>query len=121
LPYFKGVITAIQHSNQGYKFTGDIKTIEGKFIGVVFQKEFINGDHSKSILSPFLICGTQRINDGSFEIPKPKAYTQRNNAGSSPGTSWTDQTPPENNQFSGYSQPNNMFYKGHTPYLKLKI
>lgn len=43
LRFFKGFITAVENSNQGYKWSWDEKTLTGKFFGGVFgEEEYIN-------------------------------------------------------------------------------
>lgn len=39
LPYFKGMITAIEESNSGFKFDFDEKKLTGKMVGCVFGRE----------------------------------------------------------------------------------
>lgn len=45
LPFFKGMISAIENSNGAYKWTWDETTLKGKLFGGVFgQEEFIGQD-----------------------------------------------------------------------------
>jgi len=47
LPFFKGMITAIENSNPGYTFTGNETTLKGKkFLGVFGREEFIGQDNN---------------------------------------------------------------------------
>lgn len=39
LPFFKGMITCIEESNEGYEWNWDEKTLKGKKIGVLFGRE----------------------------------------------------------------------------------
>lgn len=45
LPYFHGLMTCIEKSNDGYKWNWDEKTLKGKKIGVLFGREqfLLNG------------------------------------------------------------------------------
>lgn len=47
LPFFKGVLAAIEESNKGYKWNWDEKTLIGKLIGGVFgEEEYVAFDGS---------------------------------------------------------------------------
>ncbi len=39
LPFFKGMISCIEKSNEGYEWNWDEKTLKGKKIGVLFGRE----------------------------------------------------------------------------------
>lgn len=46
LKFFKGMIQAIENSNNGYKWNWDEKTLKGKLFGGVFgQEEYINNNN----------------------------------------------------------------------------
>lgn len=77
LPYFKGLIKAIEESNPGYKFNFDEKTLVRKFVGVMMQEVFyINKKgEKKSILKPSFFCSVATAESGTLTIPKPKDET----------------------------------------------
>lgn len=47
LPFFKGMITSIEQSNEGFKWDWDEKKLKGKKIGVLFGREQFLGDDGK--------------------------------------------------------------------------
>ena len=87
LGYFKAFISALEKSNRGFTWTAAVnanpKLIVGLEIGVVFgEKEYISTKDGgvKCSLSPFYVCSTQTIEDGSFSVPERKTVSQASNA-----------------------------------------
>lgn len=84
LPFFKGFLTSVEQSNQGYKFNNDEKTLRGKFVGVVLaEEEYRANDGSiktKLVVSKF--TSVAKIREGDFEIPPKKLLND--NIGNAP-------------------------------------
>ena len=73
----KGMITAIENSNGGFKFNWDDpqneKLLAGKLVGVVFgEEEYMYDQEVKTAVKPFWMCSVDKIREG-VEIPKKKA------------------------------------------------
>jgi hypothetical protein len=73
LRFFKGLITAVENSNQGYIWNWDEKSLQGKFFGGVFgEKQYLNNKgESKMSTKCFYIRSVDQILAG-VDIPKPK-------------------------------------------------
>jgi hypothetical protein len=64
-PYFKGVITAIEESNKGYKWNWDEKTLVGKLFGGVFgQEEYETDKGIKLATKCFWIRSVEAVKKG---------------------------------------------------------
>ena len=74
LPYFKGMITAIEESNQGFVFNFDEKTLTRKLVGAMLQeKHYINKlSQRKSILKIAFLCSVAKAESGTLKIPEPE-------------------------------------------------
>lgn len=73
LKFFKGLITAIENSNQGYIWNWDEKTLKGKFFGGVFgEEQYLNnkGEAKMSTKCRFIRSVDQVL--AGIEIPEPK-------------------------------------------------
>ena len=73
--YFKGDISCIEQSNDGYKFNFDLKTLIGKKVGVMFGDKIIgeNQDGSpKTAIEPRWLLSTKRVLEGGMNLPKIK-------------------------------------------------
>jgi hypothetical protein len=73
LKFFKGLITAIENSNQGYVWNWEEKTLKGKFFGGVFgEEQYLNskGEAKMSTKCRFIRSVDQVLS--GVEIPKPK-------------------------------------------------
>lgn len=70
---FKGMITAIEHSNSGYTWAWDEKSLEGKIVGCLFRSEEYdyNGFHGWKTV-PMMFVSADRIREGKYEVPAPK-------------------------------------------------
>lgn len=64
--YFKGLISAFEHSNPNFKFNFDEKTLIGKRIGVnLREEEYLNKDNElKSILKVAYFCSAEEARAG---------------------------------------------------------
>lgn len=79
LPMFKRMCSALSKSNPGYVFDGgkinaNEKTIEGKWIGLVFgEEEYVGNDgNTKTRLYVYSECGISDIRNGNFKVPEIK-------------------------------------------------
>ena len=73
--FFKGMITAIEKSNEGYKFKFDETTLKGKLFGGIFgREEYFNINTGKQQFSTKLlwIRNIDTIKSGNFETPADK-------------------------------------------------
>jgi hypothetical protein len=74
LPFFKGAMTAIEESNSGYKWGWDERTLAGKLVGAVFQREeYVRGDGKKAwITVPVSIRSVGAVRAGECKAPPDK-------------------------------------------------
>lgn len=69
LPFFKGVITAIEQSNKGYKFDFNPSSLIGKkCVGVFGERQANNGNIYPRLES---IRSIPAMKEGKIEVPKP--------------------------------------------------
>lgn len=70
---FKGFINAVEHSNSGYTWNWDERSLAGKMIGVLFRNEEwdYEGKHGWKV-RPFRAMSVDRVRDGDFTIPADK-------------------------------------------------
>lgn len=70
---FKGFISAVEHSNSGYTWNWDERSLTGKMIGVLFRNEEwdYEGKHGWKV-RPFRSMSVDRVRDGDFTIPADK-------------------------------------------------
>lgn len=87
LPYFKGLITAIQDSNPGYTFDFDEGKLKGKLVGIGFRKEWYekNGE-DKYVVRAFAFRDIKKVISGELEPPKDKP---KKSATSAPAQGYT--------------------------------
>lgn len=73
LPYFKGMITAIEESNPGYQFDFDETKLKGKKVGIGFRKEWYekNGE-DKYVVRACAFRDIKKVLSGELEPPKDK-------------------------------------------------
>lgn len=76
-PFFKGMISAIEESNDRYKFDFNEKTLIGKKFGGVFgEEEYIGKDGTvKTAIKLMQIRSTDAIKKGNFKIPPKKTIS----------------------------------------------
>jgi hypothetical protein len=76
-PFFKGMISAIEESNDRYKFDFNEKTLIGKKFGGVFgEEEYIGKDGTvKTAVKLMQIRSTDAIRKGNFKIPPKKTVS----------------------------------------------
>ncbi len=71
--FFKGLITAIENSNNGYKWNWDEKTLKGKLFGGVFgQEEYLNNNNEVKLSTKCVfIRSIEQIRKG-VKVPEIK-------------------------------------------------
>lgn len=71
LGFFKGFVTAVENSNEGYLWTGDETTLKGKLIGAVLQgRRYIKSDGSVGyMLKVAQTHSVDRIKKGNYKVP----------------------------------------------------
>ena len=73
LPFFKGFITAIEKSNQGYQWNWDEKSLEGKYaIGVFGEEEYLKDGEVRVGTKLVEIRSIQAFKEGKIKIPELK-------------------------------------------------
>lgn len=89
--YFKGLITAIEESNPGYKFDFDLNSLKKKKIGIGFRREFYMKDgQEKSIVKAFTFRDVAKIAD----LEPPKDFRKKSASASAVGYTSPSYTPP---------------------------
>lgn len=93
LKFFKGMITAIENSNPGYKFNFDESTLKGKLFGGVFgQEEYINQNQEVKLSTKLrFIRSVEQVRKG-VEVPDIKRLkgTGSNSPADSMGSSFPE-------------------------------
>ncbi len=74
LPYFKGVITAIEESNPGFTWMWDEKALAGRKFGGIFGREEFETQNGETVMVTKLqyIRSVAAILNGDFRIPPDK-------------------------------------------------
>lgn len=82
MKFFKGTMTAIEESNEGYVWNWDEKSLSGKLFGGVFRREEYRASNGEIRTSTKLmqIRSTQAIENG-VDIPEDKRLASGNNDG----------------------------------------
>ncbi len=77
LKYFKGFMTAIEKSNQGFKWDWDEKKLLGKMFGGVFgEEEFEKQDGSiGTLVKCRFVKSVDSIREGKFKVPEKKTLS----------------------------------------------
>lgn len=80
LANFKGMITAFEESNKGFKFDYDETELVGKLVGVIFRDEEVLMSDGKVITTakPFMFRSVESIREGDFTIPNVKKLKVEN-------------------------------------------
>lgn len=70
LPFFKAFITAVEKSNQGYKWNWDEKTLKDKIVAVNFrEEEYVNMQGERAcIVKPFEFRSIEAFKAGKVEV-----------------------------------------------------
>ena len=93
LPMFKRMCSAVNKSNNGFVFDGEINADEqklvGKLVGLVFgEEEYMGNDGSKKTkLYVVKECSVDDIINGNFKIPELKKLKDEDSAPTTPNTS----------------------------------
>lgn len=72
---YKALITAVEESNNRFRFMNDERALRGCFVGVLYRdEEFIGQQDGQKHVSakPAFFCSANRIRTGDFTIPRPK-------------------------------------------------
>ena len=81
IKFFKGFLTAIEGSNQGFKadaFNGDINTLKGKLIGLVLAEEEYVHKETGEIRTRLYVAqnrSIESIKTGDFKVPEKKCVS----------------------------------------------
>lgn len=89
--YFKGLIAAIEHSNQGFKFDFDEKKLIGKKLGInLREEEYLNKDNViKTIMKVAYHCSAEEARAGLTPLP----LKQLKGVGAKPQTTFNQDVP----------------------------
>ncbi|WP_040209836.1 DUF669 domain-containing protein [Clostridium polynesiense] len=89
--YFKGLITTLEASNQGFKWNWDERKLKGlKFGGVFGEEEYeYNGEIKKTTKIKW-VRSVEKVKNGEFKVPDIKKLPTNNNPYS--GTPFDDMT-----------------------------
>ena len=79
--YFKGMIKAIEESNQGFKFDFDESKLHRKLVGGMIRDKEIIGNDGTSFMYPEVafLCSVKTAESGNLTIPQAKKAKQPNN------------------------------------------
>lgn len=82
----KGLVTAFEESNPGYKFNWDESTLANKNIGILTRNEEweYNGKSGWAV-RPFKALSVQAVRDGKYHVPKDKPLTDAKKASANVG------------------------------------
>ena len=74
----KGMTTAFENSNPGYKWDWQEKSLEGKRVGILFRNEEweYNGSTGWAV-RPFRAISVESVTEGRFTIPKDKPLVKK--------------------------------------------
>ncbi len=75
---FKGLTTAFENSNRGYKWDWDEKSLAGKEVGIIYRNEEWEYDGRTGWAArPFRACPVDAVQDGKYTIPKDKPLKRK--------------------------------------------
>lgn len=83
LSIFKGFITSIEESNQGYKWNWDEETLTGKYIGGIFGREQYEKDGKLNFSTKLFSWRSVATIRKGIEIPADKLLKSQNNSNTS--------------------------------------
>ena len=88
LPFFKGMIDAIEKSNGSYKWNWDEATLKGKIFGGVFGEEEYEGNDGKTHTSVKcrFVRTVEAVKSGKFSMPDKKLASGSSNSQQQGGT-----------------------------------
>lgn len=78
LPFFKGMITAFEQSNPGFKFNYDEQTLKGKLVGIVLGEEEYERNNGEigTKLKVKQYLSADKIRKGDFKVPPKKTLNR---------------------------------------------
>ena len=77
LGFFKGFITAVEESNEGYKFNGDETTLKGKKVGIIIgEEEYEYNGEVKTGIKVRWIRNVEAIKNNDYTMPEKKVLAQ---------------------------------------------
>lgn len=84
---FKGMTTAFEKSNPGYRWNWDEGTLAGKLLGIVFRNEEWEYEGKTGWKAkPFKAIDVNNVRAGTFTLPKDKPLKKSESAGTYSGT-----------------------------------
>jgi hypothetical protein len=102
---FKGMVTAFEKSNPGYKWNWDEASLTGRLIGVLFRNEEWEYEGKNGwTVRPFRAISTDSVRSGDFTLPKDKPLKKKNDFGYSAGGYGSGASVPNYN-IPNYSNP----------------
>lgn len=79
----KGMVTAFENSNLGYKWNWNEKSLEGKLIGILFRNEEWEYDGKSGwAVRPFRAISASSVREEKFTLPKDKPLANKSGAAS---------------------------------------
>ena len=105
---FKGMVTAFEKSNPGYKWNWDEASLTGKLIGILFRNEEWEYDGKTGwTVRPFRAISIDSVRSEDFTLPKDKPL-KKNDSGFSAGGFGSGSSVP-NYSIPNYSAPSSNF------------
>lgn len=78
----KGMVTAFEKSNPGYKWNWDEKTLIGRMVGILFRNEEWEYDGKTGwAVRPFRAISVDSVRSGDFTLPKDKPLKKKDSSG----------------------------------------
>ena len=106
---FKGMVTAFEKSNPGYKWNWDENSLAGKLIGILFRNEEWEYDGKTGwAVRPFRAISVDSVRSEDFTLPKDKPLKKKNDFGYSAGGFGSGASVPNYN-IPDYSNPSSNF------------
>lgn len=105
---FKGMVTAFEKSNPGYKWNWDEASLTGKLIGILFRNEEWEYDGKTGwTVRPFRAISVDSVRSEDFRLPNDKPL-KKNDSGFSAGGFGSGSSVP-NYSIPNYSAPSSNF------------
>lgn len=74
----KGVLSSFENSNLGYNWNWNEKTLENKFVGIVYRNEEWEYDGKTGwAVRPFRAVSVESVRSGSYTLPKDKPLANK--------------------------------------------
>ena len=106
---FKGMVTAFEKSNPGYKWNWDETSLTGKLIGILFRNEEWEYDGKTGwTVRPFRAISVDSVRSEDFTLPKDKPLKKKDDFGYSAGGFGSGASVPKYN-IPNYSNPSSNF------------